>query len=318
MSYEPLVSVVIPVYRGEPYLKEAIESCLAQTYKNIEIIVVNDGSDDDGRTDEIARSFGDKIRYYSKENGGASSALNLGIQKMRGEWFAWLSHDDLFLPEKTQKQIAAVSKLDDKVCAVRCTTASIDENGDPVFRPQRKVEGYFSSEKMMELHSLKEVGLYGCTLLIHRDIFNKCGGFDESLRAVQDEDLWNKIMYSGYSFVSLPDVLVKNRVHRGQATNRYRDLFEREHYEMCVHAAELYRGDPQNTEKLTRILAYKQCKERRKNGAALLKETLREVSGFSLGRELGFVFYTVWGAVYSSGKSIYRRLVVKRHRKADQ
>lgn len=317
MNYNPLVSVVIPVFRGEPYLKEAIDSCLAQTYKNIEIIVVNDGSDDGGMTERIALSYGDKIRYFSKENGGASSALNYGIEKMRGDWFAWLSHDDLFLPEKTEKQISAVSSLDNKVCAVRCTTAAIDEKGNSVFRPQKKIEGCFSSEKMMKLHSLKEVGLYGCTLLIHRDILKKCGGFDESLRAVQDEDFWNKMMYSGFSFVSLPDVLVKNRVHRGQATNRYRDLFEREHYEMCGHAARLFRDNPDDTEKLTRILAYKQCKERRKKGAALLKATLREVSGFNFIRELGFVFYTAWGAVYSFGKSMYRRIVLRRHRKAD-
>ena len=106
MNYQPLVSIVIPVFRGEPYLREAIDSCLSQTYPNIEIIVVNDGSDDDGRTDAIARSYGDKIRYYAKENGGVSSALNFGISQMRGEWFSWLSHDDVFLPDKTEKQVS--------------------------------------------------------------------------------------------------------------------------------------------------------------------------------------------------------------------
>ena len=69
-----LVSIVIPVYNGANYLSEAIDSALAQTYKNIEIIVVNDGSKDDGATEKVALSYGDKIRYFHKENGGVSSA----------------------------------------------------------------------------------------------------------------------------------------------------------------------------------------------------------------------------------------------------
>ena len=79
-KFNPLVSIVIPVYNGENYLKEAIDSALAQTYKNIEVIVVNDGSSD--KTDEICKSYGSKIRYFKKENGGVSTALNLGIEKM--------------------------------------------------------------------------------------------------------------------------------------------------------------------------------------------------------------------------------------------
>ena len=81
--FHPLVSIVIPVYNGANYMREAIDSALAQTYKNIEVIVVNDGSTDN--TDEIAKSYGDKIRYFKKENGGVATALNLGIREMRGE-----------------------------------------------------------------------------------------------------------------------------------------------------------------------------------------------------------------------------------------
>ena len=81
----PKVSIVIPVFNGENYLHEAIDSALAQTYKNCEIIVVNDGSTDN--TEAIAKSYGNKIRYFRKENGGGSSALNLGIDNMEGEDF---------------------------------------------------------------------------------------------------------------------------------------------------------------------------------------------------------------------------------------
>ena len=71
-----------------------------KTLEEIEIIVVNDGSNDDGATWKIAHSYGNKIRYFEKENGGVSTALNLGIENMRGEYFSWLSHDDLYYPNK--------------------------------------------------------------------------------------------------------------------------------------------------------------------------------------------------------------------------
>ena len=80
-----MISIIIPVYNGANYMKIAIDSALAQTYENTEVIVVNDGSQDNGKTEEIALSYGDKIRYFAKENGGCASALNFGISKMRGE-----------------------------------------------------------------------------------------------------------------------------------------------------------------------------------------------------------------------------------------
>ena len=73
------VSIIIPVYNGSNYLKEAIESALAQTYDNVEVLVVNDGSNDGGATEQIALSYGERIRYFKKENGGVASALNVGI-----------------------------------------------------------------------------------------------------------------------------------------------------------------------------------------------------------------------------------------------
>ena len=94
MSHNPLVSIVIPVYNGSNFMREAIDSALAQTYPNIEILVVNDGSTDNTR--EIALSYGDKIRYFEKENGGVATALNLAIHEMKGEYFSWLSHDDWY------------------------------------------------------------------------------------------------------------------------------------------------------------------------------------------------------------------------------
>ena len=113
-NFNPKISIIVPVYNGANYLKEAIESALAQTYKNIEIIVVNDGSNDAGLTEKTALSFGNKISYFSKPNGGTSSALNLGIKNMTGEYFSWLSHDDTYYPNKLKAQINVLSKLENK------------------------------------------------------------------------------------------------------------------------------------------------------------------------------------------------------------
>ena len=108
MKDKPLVSIIIPVYNGSNYMREAIDSALAQTYENFEVIVVNDGSTDGGKTERIALSYGNRIRYYHKENGGVATAMNFGIHEMKGEYFSWLSHDDIFYPDKIKIQMEAI------------------------------------------------------------------------------------------------------------------------------------------------------------------------------------------------------------------
>ena len=127
----PLVSIIIPVYNGSNFMREAIDSALAQTYNNIEIIVINDGSCDEGKTRDIALSYGERIRYFEKENGGVSSALNLGLREMRGAYFSWLSHDDWYLPEKVEMEIEALRKAGNMDLAVysECDFVSWPEGG---------------------------------------------------------------------------------------------------------------------------------------------------------------------------------------------
>ena len=121
------VSIIIPVYNGEKYIKEAIESALNQTYTNIEIIVVNDGSKDN--TDEICKSYGNKIKYIKKENGGVATALNTGIKEAKGQYVAWLSHDDLYKENRIEKGMEVLSKLKDKNTIIFSNFELIDSNG---------------------------------------------------------------------------------------------------------------------------------------------------------------------------------------------
>lgn len=227
-EYQPLVSIVIPVYNGSNYLSEAIDSALAQTYENVEIIVVNDGSPDNGKTEEIALSYGDKIRYFKKENGGSSSALNFGIKQMRGEWFSWLSHDDLYYPEKIKKQInyIIVNNLynNENINKHIFFTASenVDGNGKCIRRPSEKhIQSVFN-----DVNSVKEnkylianpikYCFHGCGCLIHKSAFEAVGMLDEKLRLVNDIDMWFRLYSGGYILHYIPEVLVKGRVHAKQ------------------------------------------------------------------------------------------------------
>lgn len=213
MIFKPLVSIIIPVYNGSNYLREAIDSALEQTYKNIEVIVINDGSIDD--TERIAKSYGDKIRYFKKENGGVSSALNLGLQKMKGEYFSWLSHDDAYYPEKLEKQIEFLSNFKSKNVILYSDYEFIDDNS---FATGRMILDHEMLEKKSE-YALLRSAVNGNTLLVPKKAFDEYGFFDEYLKCTQDYEMWNRMMKT-YKFVHIPGVLVKYRIHDFQDTNK--------------------------------------------------------------------------------------------------
>ena len=218
--FEPLVSITIPVYNGANYLSLAIGSALGQKYKNIEVIVVNDGSNDHGAAARIARAYGGRTRYFEKENGGVASALNLAISEAKGEFISWLSHDDLYTADKVERQISYLA-------------------GQP--EPRRCVvygdHSFFSNELVDDSHiALPSTdpadfryfittrgGLHGCTLLIPKAAFEKHGRFDESLRTTQDYDFWFKIA-GDFEFLHLPGIVVRSRSHEEQGTHKFREL----------------------------------------------------------------------------------------------
>lgn len=227
MIFAPLVSIIIPVYNGSNYMREAIDSALAQTYENIEILVVNDGSSDRGRTEAIAKEYGDKIRYIYKENGGVSSALNVGIRHMRGEYFSWLSHDDVYTPDKIEKQVEALSRLPDKSTLICCDYAHIDKDSMPISgisHTHAREAGMLSWEKML-LDLFRHGPVNGCALLIRKTVFDEVGLFDESLRFYQDGFMWYKIFVAGYAVFSIPDVCVLGRIHGKQLTQTGQSIF---------------------------------------------------------------------------------------------
>ena len=102
----PTVSVVIPAYNSASYLAEAVESALGQTFKDLEILVVDDGSTDE--TQELMRRYGPPVRCLSQENTGVATARNRGIDESRGRYVAFLDADDVWQPDKLEKQLAAL------------------------------------------------------------------------------------------------------------------------------------------------------------------------------------------------------------------
>jgi len=215
-KFAPRVSIVIPVYNGSDFLTDAIESALSQTYKNIEILVVNDGSTDGGATERIALSYGDRIRYYSKPNGGVATALNLGIREMSGEYFSWLSHDDLYTEDKIKRNLeflAHIPAADQAKTIVYSDYVVFTDN------PNNAISVAMRGAEPQDFRYwiTTENSLHGCTLLIPRTAFKDIGIFSENLRTTQDYDLWFRLA-TRYRFVHLSASLVKARSHAQQGT----------------------------------------------------------------------------------------------------
>lgn len=214
MPLSPKVSIVIPVYNGSNFLAEAIDSALSQTYENIEILVVNDGSNDDGATERVARSYGTQIRYFHKPNGRVASALNYAIREMQGEYFSWLSHDDLYTRDKVEKQVACLEKLGTpRDVVIFSLSAAFSKNPDDC----NIIDIPHDALRSFRFYLACESSLHGCSLLIPKTAFEDCGLFTESLKVVQDYEMWFR-MSARYRFVGVHEVLVKCRLHESQGS----------------------------------------------------------------------------------------------------
>ena len=234
--YRPLVTIIIPVYNGANFLAEAIDSALQQVYDNIEVIVINDGSTDNGETERIALSYGEKIRYLYKQNGGVSSALNIAIKHSNGEWISWLSHDDLYFPNKISRQIDFINELINKhkdinldLIAIHSATVSIDKNGKIIKIPSYSNVDIVENSKDVILKNIYNYRLSGCSFLLPKKAFFQIGFFNENIRTVSDVEYWYRLVFNGYQFYCLKnDRLVKNRSHGKQVGKTKIELFNEE------------------------------------------------------------------------------------------
>jgi glycosyltransferase involved in cell wall biosynthesis len=211
-STRPLVSTIIPVYNGATYISAAIKSALDQTYRNIEVIVVDDGSTDN--TADIVAQF--PVRYIKKANGGVASALNAGARAMKGDFFCWLSHDDLFQPSKIERQVETYLNLPTSERIILCSDYELINSRGEWFHTIT-IDTQLIAERP-EYAVLRGL-VNGCTVFIPVELFSEVGYFDESLPYTQDYDLWLRAMQR-YRFVHMPEALIKCRQHDEQGSKK--------------------------------------------------------------------------------------------------
>lgn len=314
MNQNPLVSIIIPVYNGSNFIKEAIDSALGQTYKNIEVIVVNDGSNDCGKTEEIVLAYGDKLRYFKKENGGVSTALNLGIANMKGEYFSWLSHDDKYEPNKIENQIELLNTYDDPNLIALCASRRIDKDSRYIDK-KIKVKG-LSIETINTWHKVMERlfingAFNGCAFLIPKQVFYQCGMFDENLRYAQDALMWYKIFLKKYNVVYQDVTDVLNRVHNGQLTQSGRVLFQKDSEKIADWVIPELLVEPKYGKRLLYLYAKRNAKMGNTNVVERCEKVAKEKKWFSFKKKL-ILQFTIWyGEVRPFIRKVYYRVLKK-------
>ena len=212
----PRVSVVIPAYNAERYLRETLDSVLAQTYRDLEVLVVDDGSTDTTR--DVVRSYGEPVRCIEQENAGPSPARNRGIREARGDLVAFVDSDDLWLPEKLAEQVPLFDDAG-RVGLVYCHVARVDASGRPVGTPQApKPKGDVFDQFLFRNHC----GTSGA--VVRRECFDRCGVFPEDMVWAEDWHLWLRIARH-YAFQAVDRVLVHHRVHGGALTRQHEKAY---------------------------------------------------------------------------------------------
>ncbi|AFZ07274.1 glycosyl transferase family 2 [Oscillatoria nigro-viridis PCC 7112] len=202
----PKVSVIIPVYNGDRYIVQAVESALSQTFTNLEIIVVDDGSTD--RTQQVLQPYFDRIRYIYQENQGVGVARNSACQLAQGEFLAFLDADDYFLPSKLEKQVACFD-ADPTLDMVQTGWVIVDETG-------REISAVKPWQQASQL-DLESFILYKCVrpsaMIMRRKWWEKLGGFDSQFPLAEDLDFTLRLALKGCKAVWLEETLTCYRQH---------------------------------------------------------------------------------------------------------
>jgi hypothetical protein len=211
----PLVSVIVPVYNGERFLAEALDSIFAQDYRPVEVIVVDDGSED--RTAAIASSF-KGLRYLFQSRQGQAAARNAGIKEARGEFIAFLDTDDLMLPNKLSAQVNYLLHHPESGCVLSRRETFFETGVEPPSWLSENIDAnegvgtaHSSSQDFGELWHLREGGM--SSVLVRRQLLERIGGFNPCYRHMDDLDWLFRVRESGAGVGVLPQVLWRRRIH---------------------------------------------------------------------------------------------------------
>ena len=207
----PLVSVIMPVYNGEKYLAEAMESILAQTFTDFEFLIVDDGSTDDSA--EIIQSYEERdnrIRFFQQvRNMGKADARNCGIAAAKGEYITGMDCDDVSLPERLQKQVDFLQSHPDIGALGTC--------GKVVNHDMTTLLYYFEVQRQHALIALDlflDYGFLPATVMLRREFLSAVGGYEPGRRAVEDLELLSRLLHeTRIKFSNLPENLLLYRRH---------------------------------------------------------------------------------------------------------
>lgn len=213
-----VISVITPTYNRARYLPAAVRSVLHQTFQDLELIIVDDGSVDDTLAVLESLRSDNRVRYFYQQNKGQSHARNFALQKAKGDYVAFLDSDDLWEPEKLEMQLA-VFKANPEVDIVHGDEAMIDEKGEVISR--RNMRRY-SGRITRFLLADNSVSI--TTALVRRRCFDEMGGFDTSVGVADDYELWLRFS-ARYLFHYEPGIVASYRVMEDQISSDKRRRF---------------------------------------------------------------------------------------------
>lgn len=205
-----LVSIIIPLYNGERFVLEAVESALAQTYPSVEVIVVDDGSTDGGKALLAPYVKTKRIRYFEEPHRGLPAARNKGIRVAKGEYIAFLDADDIFLPEKIERQAAYLDAHPE--CEAVYSALYHFWEDDPETLLTLRYRYYSGRDVFPQL--LRRFFIAPSTVVIRKDVLERRGGFSEDIPIAEDFEFWLRLTHRGVCVGFLPTVLAKLRMRR--------------------------------------------------------------------------------------------------------
>jgi glycosyltransferase involved in cell wall biosynthesis len=211
----PKVSVIIPAYNTARYIRDTLESVLAQSFRDYEVIVVNDGSPDTPELERVLLEYQSQICYIKQENRGLAGARNTGIRHALGEFLAFPDSDDIWLPDFLSEQLRFFAEHPclDMACA-DCVYFGNPELEGTSWQSLDPMEDPVTFEKILPTHG----GAFASFVILRRETVLKVGLFDEALRMLEDYHYWLKFLYRGGRMAYLRKVLGKRRIHGGSLT----------------------------------------------------------------------------------------------------
>jgi glycosyltransferase involved in cell wall biosynthesis len=210
----PLVSVIIPAYNVARFIGDALNSALAQSFTDYEVIVINDGSPDTPELERTLTPYLPRIVYLKQENRGVSAARNTGIKAARGSLIAFLDGDDVWLPNYLEVQVKRI-QADPSIDVLYPNVmmfGGVSEDGEE-FMTRCPSTGEVTFERLL----LQECNVSNCSIA-RKETLVRAGLFDESLRSVEDFDLWLRVIKGGGRIAFHRDILARYRRRSGSLT----------------------------------------------------------------------------------------------------